>query len=201
VKKILIFGGAGYIGSHTVRHLRESGYDVVVADNLVHGHAEAVPNDIPLERVDLMDIDAIDKLLKKYTFDAVIHFAAFINVSESLKYPSKYYRNNVIGTLNLLEAMRVADVKDIVFSSTCATYGKPIYTPINEAHPQNPINPYGQSKLMIEKILADYEHAYGLRWIALRYFNAAGAGWDIGESHAPETHLIPLACRSIMNDT
>ena len=197
-KKILVFGGAGYIGSHTLRHLRDNAYDAVAADNLVYGHRESVPADVPFEKVDLLDTDALAALFRKYTFDAVIHFAAFAYVGESVQKPAKYYRNNVAGTLNLLDAMLAAGVKDIVFSSTCATYGEPEYTPIDEKHPQNPINPYGRSKLMIEKVFADYAHAYGLRWIALRYFNAAGAGWDIGESHTPETHLIPLVLRSIM---
>ncbi|MDR2667349.1 MAG: UDP-glucose 4-epimerase GalE [Holosporales bacterium] len=199
MKNILVFGGAGYIGSHTVWHLCENGYNVVVADNLIYGHAEAIPTDVPLEHVDLIDANALGELFAKYTFDAVIHFAAFAYVGESVEHPAKYYRNNVVGTLNLLEVMRIVGVKNIVFSSTCATYGEPIYTPIDEEHPQNPINPYGQSKLMIEKILSDYENAYGLRWVALRYFNAAGAGWNIRESHMPETHLIPLVCCSITN--
>jgi UDP-glucose 4-epimerase len=198
MKRILIFGGAGYIGSHTLRHLIENGYDAVVADNLSYGHRESVPKNVPFEKVDLMDKSGLTALFKKYQFDAVIHFAAFAYVGESVKTPAKYYSNNVVGTLNLLDAMLSAGVKNIVFSSTCATYGEPVYTPIDELHPQNPINPYGQTKLMIEKVFADYEQAYGLHWIALRYFNAAGAGWDIGESHNPETHLIPLVFRSIM---
>jgi UDP-glucose 4-epimerase len=197
-KKVLIFGGAGYIGSHTLRHLRDNGYDCVVADNLIYGHRESVPDDVPFEKVDLLDSAGLATLFSRYKFDAVIHFAAFAYVGESVKDPAKYYRNNVVGTINLLDAMMAAGVKDIVFSSTCATYGEPQYMPIDETHPQNPINPYGQTKLMIEKVFADYARAYGLRWIALRYFNAAGAGWDIGESHNPETHLIPLVFRAIM---
>jgi UDP-glucose 4-epimerase len=196
-KKILVFGGAGYIGSHTLIHLIEHGYDCVVADNLVYGHREAVPKHIPFEKVDLLDPAGLKVLFGKYNFDAVIHFAAFAYVGESVKEPQKYYNNNVAGTLNLLSAMLEAGVKDIVFSSTCATYGEPKYTPIDEAHPQNPINPYGATKLMIERILADYENAYGFRWIALRYFNAAGAAGEIGESHNPETHLIPLVLQAI----
>jgi len=195
--KILLAGGAGYIGSHTLRHLMENGYSPVVADSLIYGHKEAVPDNVPLENADLLDPDSLSALFKKYKFDAVIHFAAFTYVGESVKDPAKYYRNNTVGTLNLLDAMMTAGVKNIVFSSTAAVYGNPDYTPIDEKHPQNPINPYGQSKLMIEKIFADYERAYGLRWIALRYFNAAGAGWDTGESHDPETHLIPLVLRAI----
>ena len=197
MKKILVFGGAGYIGSHTLNHLIQNNYDCVAADNLVYGHREAVPASVPFEKVDLLDPVGLEDLFTRYHFDAVIHFAAFAYVGESVKEPQKYYTNNVIGTLNLLSAMVKADVKDIVFSSTCATYGEPEYTPIDEAHPQKPINPYGATKLMVERILADYKNAYGLRWIALRYFNAAGAGGGIGESHNPETHLIPLVLKAI----
>ena len=197
MKNILVFGGAGYIGSHTAQRLIESGYNPIVADNLVYGHKEAVPKSVPFELVDLANFNQLKDLFKKYKFDSVIHFAAFAAVGESVIEPAKYYRNNVIGTLNLLEAMLDADVRNIVFSSTCATYGEPKYTPIDEKHPQDPINPYGQSKLMIEKIFQDYKNAYDLQWIALRYFNAAGAGENIGESHDPELHLIPLLFRAI----
>jgi UDP-glucose 4-epimerase len=200
MKDILVFGGAGYIGSHTTRHCLASGYHPVVADNLVYGHRESVPDGVPFERVDLANPEQLAGLFKKYHFDAVIHFAAFAYVGESVGDPAKYYRNNVVGTINLLDAMMAAGVKNIVFSSTCATYGEPAYTPIDERHPQNPINPYGRTKLMIERVLADYERAYGLRWIALRYFNAAGAAFGVGESHNPETHLIPLVLRAIMGD-
>ena len=197
MKNILVFGGAGYIGSHTLKHLIEHGFNCVAADNLIYGHKEAVPPGIPLEQTDLLDPPGLRALFSKYKFDAVIHFAAFAYVGESVTNPQKYYVNNVIGTINLLSAMLEAGVMDIVFSSTCATYGEPEYTPIDEKHPQNPINPYGTTKLMIEKVLADFENAYGFRWIALRYFNAAGAGKDIGESHNPETHLIPLVLQAI----
>jgi UDP-glucose 4-epimerase len=197
MKKILVFGGAGYIGSHTLNHLIEHGYDCVVADNLVYGHREAVPSHIPFEKVDLLNPAGLKILFGKYNFDAVIHFAAFAYVGESVKEPQKYYINNVAGTLNLLSVMREAGVKDIVFSSTCATYGEPEYTPIDESHPQNPINPYGATKLIVERILADYQNAYGFRRIALRYFNVAGAFGEIGESHNPETHLIPLVLQAI----
>ena len=199
-KKILVFGGAGYIGSHTLHHLIKRGYDCVVADNLVYGHREAVPPNVPFEKVDLLDPAGLKILFEKYHFNAVIHFAAFAYVGESVKEPRKYYINNVVGTLNLLSAMLEAGVKDIVFSSTCTTYGEPKYTPIDELHPQNPINPYGATKLMIERILADYESAYGFRWIALRYFNAAGAAEEIGESHNPETHLVPLVLQAIKDE-
>ena len=197
---ILVMGGAGYIGSHTVRHLLDQGYEVVVADNLHYGHREAVDERAAFIYTDLMDLLSLDKLFTFYPIDAVIHFAAFAYVGESVAEPEKYYYNNVIGTTNLLHTMLAHNVKKIVFSSTCATYGEPQYTPIDEKHPQNPINPYGRTKLMIEQIFADYERAYGLQHIALRYFNAAGCSQDgkIGESHTPETHLIPLVLQAIL---
>ncbi|MBQ7412769.1 MAG: UDP-glucose 4-epimerase GalE [Alphaproteobacteria bacterium] len=196
---ILVMGGAGYIGSHTVKHLLDNGYAVVVADNLIYGHREAVDPRAAFIHADLMDKASLDAVFEKYRIEAVIHFAAFAAVGESVADPEKYYRNNVIGTLNLLNAMRSHHVLKIVFSSTCATYGEPQYVPMDEAHPQNPINPYGRTKLMIERIFDDYERAYGLKHIALRYFNAAGASADssIGESHQPETHLIPLVLQAI----
>lgn len=202
MKKILVMGGAGYIGSHTVKHLAEKGYDCVVADNLVYGHREAVPAAVPFEKADLADPSSLEALFTKYDFEAVLHFAAFAYVGESVTDPQKYYHNNVIGTLNLLAAMKNHGVSKIVFSSTCATYGEPHYTPIDEKHPQQPINPYGRTKLMIEQVFADYAHAYGLKYIALRYFNAAGAAADgsIGESHMPETHLIPLVLKAISGE-
>ncbi len=198
---ILVIGGAGYIGSHTVKHLIENGYEVVVADNLSMGHREAVltPH---FEIADLMDKDSLDRVFKKYKIDTVIHFAAFIAVGESVENPAKYYRNNVIGTINLLDVMLANNVKNIVFSSTAAVFGNPEYTPIDEAHKTSPINPYGWTKLMIEKIFADYHTAYGLNYIALRYFNASGCSSDctIGESHNPETHLIPLVLKAIKGE-
>ena len=196
---ILVMGGAGYIGSHTVKHLLDNGYAVIVADNLIYGHREAVDPRATFIHADLMDKTSLDAIFEKYRIEAVIHFAAFAAVGESVIDPEKYYRNNVIGTLNLLNAMRTHQVLKIVFSSTCATYGEPRYVPMDEVHPQNPINPYGRTKLMIEHIFDDYERAYGLRHIALRYFNAAGASADssIGESHQPETHLIPLVLQTI----
>ena len=195
-------GGAGYIGSHTVKHLLDNGYQVVVADNLVYGHVEAVDKRATFEHADLLDIYSLQQLFNKHKIDAVIHFAAFAYVGESVGEPQKYYYNNVVGTMNLLNTMLQHGVKDIVFSSTCATYGEPQYTPIDEQHPQNPINPYGRTKLMIEQIFSDYERAYGLRHIALRYFNAAGCSSDgsIGESHTPETHLIPLVLKAISGE-
>lgn len=201
-KNILVFGGAGYIGSHTVKHLLESGYDCVVADNLVCGHAQAVLPPAVLERADLNDPACLDKLFSKYKFDAVVHFAAFAAVGESVTNPQKYYQNNVVGTLNLLAAMKTHGVNKIVFSSTCATYGEPQYTPMDEKHPQQPINPYGRTKLIIEQAFADYARAYGLKYIALRYFNAAGAAADgsLGESHEQESHLIPLILKAIKGE-
>ncbi len=190
---ILITGGAGYIGSHCALEMTRAGYDCVVLDNLSEGHAKAVQTD-RFCRSDLADIDETREVFKQYPVEAVIHFAASCYVGESAVNPQKYYRNNVVNTLNLLQAMIENDVKKIVFSSTCATYGNPEYTPIDEKHPQNPINTYGKTKLMIETILEDFDSAYGLKYMALRYFNASGADnqANIGESHNPETHLIPL---------
>jgi UDP-glucose 4-epimerase len=191
---VLVTGGAGYIGSHAVKYLAKMGVPTLVLDNLSYGHREFVRWSDDFILADLLDRDALALVFSKYTIRAVMHFAAFTYVGESVSDPAKYYRNNVIGTLNLLDAMRNAGVRTIVFSSTCATYGDPLEIPIPETHPQNPINAYGMSKLIIEKALADYGCAYGLSWCALRYFNAAGADPDgeIGEWHDPETHLIPL---------
>ncbi|MCF0233563.1 MAG: UDP-glucose 4-epimerase GalE [Thermoguttaceae bacterium] len=199
---ILVTGGAGYIGSHTVKALLAAGHTVTVADNLVYGHREAVDSRAAFTEAELMDPASLNAVFAKDRFDAVIHFAAYAYVGESVADPAKYYFNNVAGTMNLLEAMRKNGVPKIVFSSTCATYGEPLKTPIDETHPQNPINPYGRTKLMIEQIFADYEKAYGLRHISLRYFNAAGASSDasIGESHSPETHLIPLVLQAIKGE-
>lgn len=194
MKKILVVGGAGYIGSHTCKALYQKGYKVVVYDNLSYGHKEFVKwGDFVLG--DLCDKDVLDKVFCEHKIDALMHFAAFAYVGESVQKPHKYYQNNVCATINLLEAMRKHGVKKIIFSSTCATYGQPKYTPIDELHPQNPINPYGRTKLMVEQILDDYSKAYDFRFVALRYFNAAGCDEDaqIGEKHNPETHLIPLA--------
>lgn len=190
---ILITGGAGYIGSHANRLLNQKNYQTVVYDNLVYGHKEAVKwGEFILG--DLNDIDQLRLLFSKYSIKAVMHFAAFAYVGESVEDPEKYYLNNVSGTLNILKVMREFNCKYFVFSSTCATYGEPIYIPIDEEHPQNPINPYGKSKLMVEQLLKDYSEAYDFKYVSLRYFNAAGADLheEIGESHNPETHLIPL---------
>jgi UDP-glucose 4-epimerase len=192
--KVLVTGGAGYIGSHTVKYLASQGVPTLVLDNLSYGHREFVKWSDDFIEGDLADRKALADVFAHYKIHAVIHFAAYTYVGESVTDPGKYYRNNVIGTLNLLDAMRFAGVKTIVLSSTCATYGMPREIPIPESHPQSPINPYGMTKLIIEKMLADYEKAYGLAWCALRYFNAAGADpeREIGEWHDPETHLIPL---------
>lgn len=189
---ILIVGGAGYIGSHVNKILYAKGYQTIVIDNLISGHRESVKWGI-FELCDLADIEQIRHLFKKYSIRAVLHFAAFAYVGESVQNPQKYYINNVTNTLNLLQVMLEANVNYLVLSSTCATYGNPVEIPITENHPQNPINPYGKSKLMIEQILKDYCDAYGLNYVLLRYFNAAGADPDaeIGEMHEPETHLIP----------
>lgn len=191
---ILVVGGAGYIGSHTVKQLVREGYPVVVFDNLSSGHRELVKWDVPFVLGDLNDKTQLRRLFSNYPIKAVIHFAAHAYVGESVLDPQKYYMNNVANTLNLLEVMIEFKVKHIVFSSTCATYGIPEEMPITEAHKKEPINPYGRTKLIVEQILADYGRAYGLKYVALRYFNAAGADLDseIGEWHDPETHLIPL---------
>ena len=200
-KTILVTGGAGYIGSHTVKHLVKRGYNVVVLDNLVYGHKEAVLTD-NFEQIDLKNKQDVDNVFKKYQIDGVIHFAAYTYVGESVQNPSKYYWNNVVNTLNLLDVMRENSVSNIVFSSTCATYGNPNYMPLDEKHPQKPINPYGKTKFTIEQIMEDYNKAYGLKYMALRYFNAAGADKDgeLGESHNPETHLIPLVLKAIKGE-
>lgn len=197
MKNILVIGGAGYIGSHMVRMLAKQGYNPVVFDNLSKGHREAVAN-YPFELGDLGDKARLTEVFKKYGIEAVMHFAAFAEVGESVKEPSKYYHNNVAKVLDLLDALVENDIKYFVFSSTAATFGEPIRPKIDESHPQNPINPYGNTKLMVEKILADFDTAYGLKATALRYFNASGAddSGEIGESHNPETHLIPIVLQA-----
>jgi UDP-glucose-4-epimerase GalE len=191
---LLITGGAGYVGSHAVAALAGQGHDVVVVDNLSFGHREFV-GAARLEVIDLADKEGLLSLFKSVRPDAVMHFAALAYVGESVIHPSKYYHNNVGGTLNLLDCMRECGVPHLVFSSTCATYGVPASIPITESFPQHPVNPYGRGKLMVEQICRDFDRAYGIRTVFLRYFNAAGAHPDgtIGEDHTPETHLIPLA--------
>ncbi|MCR4745882.1 MAG: UDP-glucose 4-epimerase GalE, partial [Lachnospiraceae bacterium] len=190
---ILVCGGAGYIGSHINKELNKNGYETVVFDNLIYGHKEAVKWGSFIEG-DLSNIEDIEKVFSSYDIEAVFHFAAYAYVGESVNEPEKYYYNNVVNTLNLLKVMRKYNCKKIIFSSTCATYGEPDKVPITEEMPQNPINPYGMTKLTVERIFKDYKKAYGLQFAVLRYFNAAGADPDgeIGESHDPETHIIPL---------
>lgn len=190
---VLVCGGAGYIGSHINKQLHKEGYETIVFDNLVYGHREAVKWG-KFEQGDLSNIEDIERVFNKYSIEAVFHFAAYAYVGESVVNPEKYYYNNVSNTLNLLKVMRKHGCRKIIFSSTCATYGEPERVPITEDMPQNPINPYGATKLMMERILKDYYRAYGIEFVVLRYFNAAGADpeGEIGESHDPETHIIPL---------
>lgn len=197
---ILIVGGAGYIGSHTVKMLKEHGEDIVVFDNLSTGHREFVPAHIPFVEGDLRNDTDLERLFTSYpAIKTVIHFAALAYVGESVQAPAKYYENNVIHTIRLLDAMIKHGVKEFVFSSTCAVYGDPLQLPIMETHSKNPINPYGRTKWMVEQVLSDYSHAYRLNYVALRYFNAAGADpeSEIGEWHDPETHLIPLVLDAV----
>lgn len=203
---ILVTGGAGYIGSHLVLALLKSGKEVIVFDSLELGHIETIETlkkfgNLKFVKGNLKNLDDIRGVIMTNPIDSVVHFAAYSQVAESVKNPQKYYYNNVYGTLNLLNAMLEFNVKKIVFSSTAATYGETQYTPIDEIHPQHPINPYGNSKLMIEKIMDDYDTAYGLKSVRLRYFNVAGADSDaqIGEWHEPESHLIPNVLKATEN--
>ncbi len=195
---ILVTGGAGYIGSATVELLRAGGREVVVLDNLVYGHKGALAPDVPFYQGEIGDVQLVEKIAREHKVSACVHFAAYAYVGESIHQPLKYYRNNLGGGVGLLEGLLAAGVHNVVFSSTCATYGEPTYMPLDEKHPQNPINPYGASKWMFERVLKDTSAASDLRFVALRYFNAAGAvaGQNglrvLGEDHDPETHLIPL---------
>lgn len=196
---ILVAGGAGYIGSHTVKELARSGYDVLVFDNFSSGRRELI-GDAPCVQGDLTDRTAVREVFRSRPVAAVLHFASLIQVGESTTDPRKYYTHNLLSSLNLLDAMLEAGVTALIFSSSAAVYGVPLETPITENHPLNPANPYGRTKLMIEQILQDYDRAYGLRFVSLRYFNAAGAdpGGETGEAHHPETHLIPNILLSLL---
>ncbi len=202
MKTVIVTGGAGYIGSHTCKWLASHGYLPVSVDNLSTGFAEAVKWG-PLEVLDLRDTSALTEVMHRYSPEAVVHFAAFSAVGESVRNPLKYYDNNIGATLSLVSAMRAAHVNKIVFSSTCAVYGLPDVVPIKESSPRNPINPYGRSKLLIENLLEDLSASSDLSYVSLRYFNAAGADPDgnLGERHDPETHLIPLAIRAAFGGT
>ncbi|MGF1571261.1 MAG: UDP-glucose 4-epimerase GalE [Nodosilinea sp.] len=201
-KTILVTGGAGYIGSHAVLALQQAGYRVLILDNLVYGHQDLVDQVLKTELIvgSTLDKGLLQTVFRQHDISAVMHFSAYAYVGESVTNPSKYYENNVVGTLTLLDAMVEAGVKSFVFSSTCATYGVPQELPLPETHPQNPINPYGATKLMVERILTDFDKAYGLSSVCFRYFNAAGAHPEglLGEDHNPETHLIPLVLQTAL---
>ncbi len=189
---ILVTGGAGYIGSAAVEDLQQNGESVVVLDNLVYGHKEAIGENVTFYEGEIGDQNLVEKIIREHAIDACMHFSAYAYVGESVEKPQIYYENNFVQTLKLLEVLIKNNVKKFIFSSTCATFGEPQYVPIDENHPQNPVNPYGWSKFMVERVLADYDKAYDLKFVALRYFNACGASEKCGEHHDPETHLIPL---------
>jgi UDP-glucose 4-epimerase len=194
---VLVIGGAGYIGSHMVKLLLDGGHSVVILDDFSTGHRDAVVGGTVIDG-DLGERAVLDRVFSSHRFNGVIHFASFIQVGESVEKPDAYYRNNFANTLNLVEAMGGHGASNLIFSSSAAVFGEPEYIPIDERHPRNPINPYGMSKLMVERMLADIDHAYGLKSVSLRYFNAAGAdpGGLLGERHDPETHLIPLVLQA-----
>jgi len=201
VKRVLVTGAAGYVGSHTCKALARSGFEPIGLDNLERAGVRELSWG-PLEVVDIADFKGVTRVLEKYRPAAVVHFAAYAYVGESVSNPLDYYRNNLCGSIALLDALRAARVGNFVFSSSCATYGIPQIVPIDEDHPQKPVNPYGSSKLMVEQVLRDFELAYGTRSVSLRYFNAAGADpeGEIGECHDPETHAIPLAIRTAQGE-
>lgn len=200
--KILVTGGAGYIGSIMTRQLLGKGFKVVVVDNLSEGHRQAVDKRADFELVDLADQKAVEKVFKRHKFDAVTHFAGVISMGESMENPGKYFRINVFNALNLFESMVKYKVLKLIFSSSAGVYGNPVRLPIPEEDPKKPTNPYGESKLMVEKILSWYDKIFALRSISLRYFNAAGAALDgkLGEDHRPETHIIPLAIKTALGE-
>lgn len=197
---ILITGGAGYIGSVTSELLRARGENVVILDNLHRGHREAVPAEVPFYQGNIGDRDLLSQIASEHKIEACIHFAALAYVGESVDDPARYFNNNVEQGIALLDELLKAGVRQLVFSSTCATYGEPQQVPISEDHPQNPTNPYGWTKLMMERVMESYDHAYGLRFVALRYFNAAGATRERGELHEPETHLLPNVLRAALGE-
>jgi UDP-glucose 4-epimerase len=199
---ILVTGGAGYIGSHTVKKLIESGKEILIIDNLSRGFKEAIHPKAKYEFADLLNIEILKNVFSKYKIESVIHFAAFAYVGESVENPELYYNNNVVGSFNLIRVAKDFGIKKFVFSSTCSTYGNPERVPISEAETTKPINPYAKTKLMIENILEDFDTTYGMKYVALRYFNAAGCSedGDIGESHNPEPHLIPLVLKTILGE-
>jgi UDP-glucose 4-epimerase len=200
--KILVTGGAGYIGSHTVRQLLKAGERIVVLDNLSYGHAEALPAEVTFVQAEMGDTAAVGKIFSQHKIEAVLHFAASTYVGESVTDPLKYYRNNIAAPLTVLDAMKAHDCRRFIFSSTCATYGDPKIVPMAEDHPQQPVNPYGASKWMLERVLMDCERAWGLKSVFLRYFNASGCdpSGEIGEDHDPETHLIPRILMAITGE-
>ena len=199
MKNILVVGGAGYIGSYMCKYLAKNGYQPIVVDNLIYGHREAVRWG-PFFEGSMADWNLLNRIFSGHEIAAVMHFAAFCYVGESITEPAKYYHNNVAATIGLLEMMVEKNISNFIFSSSCATYGEPVEIPITEQHPQNPINPYGRSKLMVEQVLRDFRNAYDLKYVSLRYFNAAGADPDgeLGEDHMPETHLIPLVLQTAL---
>jgi UDP-glucose 4-epimerase len=195
---VLVTGGAGYIGSVAVEDLADRGEEVVVLDNLVYGHREAVAEGVPLYEGSIGDKSLIKQIVAEHNIDACMHFSAYAYVGESVEEPAKYFQNNFVETLHLLDALREGGINKFIFSSTCATYGVPQHIPIDENHPQWPINPYGWTKFMVERSMDAYDTAYGLKFVALRYFNAAGATERCGEDHDPETHLIPLVLKAAL---
>lgn len=201
--KILVTGGAGYIGSIMTKRLLDEGFDVVVADSLERGYEDAIPKGAQFLKGDLLNNQFVEELFKNNTINAVIHFAGYISMAESMENPSMYFTNNVYASLHLLEQMRKHDVANFIFSSTAGVYGNPQQVPIPEDHPKNPTNPYGESKLMVEKMLSWYNSIFHINFMALRYFNACGATLDgmMGERHNPETHIIPNAIKAVLNNT
>jgi len=190
--KVLVTGGAGYIGSHVVRFLLEKNYEVVIVDNLCNGHLESIPENVKFYKIDLANKNDLKKVFEENDFDAVIHFVGFIEAGESMIKPDIFYENNVVNSINLFDVMLEYGVKKIIYSSSAAIFGNPKKIPISEDDEKKPVNVYGRTKLIIEDVLDDYDSAFGLKSVCLRYFNACGAGYDVGENHSPETHLIPL---------